>query len=63
MPRLVPLSGQALILEPWDPMYLLEKIVINTESLPGKVLPMGEPFSRLWVHENRCQPVSAALSG
>lgn len=58
MPRLVPLSSGAVILEPWDPMYSREKVVINIKSLPKKVLPVGEPFSRLWRHENDCLPVS-----
>ncbi len=58
MPRLIPLSGEAVILEPWDPMYSREEVKIDTESLPGKILKTGEPFSRIWVHGDSCQPVS-----
>jgi len=58
MPRLIPLSGEAVILEPWDPMYSQEKVEIDTKSLPGKVLKAGEPFSRIWVHKDQCRPVS-----
>jgi len=61
MPRLIPLSNGTLILEPWDPMYSKKKVAINAESLPQKVLPVGQPFSRLWRHKDECQPVSAGI--
>jgi 8-oxo-dGTP pyrophosphatase MutT (NUDIX family) len=61
MPRLVPLSRGTLILEPWDPMYSKKKVEINTESLSQKVLPVGQPFSRIWRHGDECQPVSSGI--
>jgi 8-oxo-dGTP pyrophosphatase MutT (NUDIX family) len=50
LPRLVRLERGALILEPWDPM-IDEDIQIDAGALPSALLPVGEPFSRLWLHE------------
>jgi 8-oxo-dGTP pyrophosphatase MutT (NUDIX family) len=47
-PRLVPLAKGAVIVEPWDPQYLEEEIRIDPRQLPTAVLPVGEPFSRIW---------------
>ncbi len=58
MPRMIIRSDETVILEPWDPMYSQKEVVIDTNSLPGKVLKAGEPFSRIWVHGDRCHPVS-----
>ena len=56
LPRLLSLEGGLLILEPWDPM-IHEEIQVSTETLPFAVLPVGEPFSRLWLREGVWRPV------
>jgi 8-oxo-dGTP pyrophosphatase MutT (NUDIX family) len=57
IPRLVPLANGALILEPWDPMYLDNPIAIRTEDLTDLVLAVGEPFSRIWYDGSLWKPV------
>jgi len=34
-----------------------KQIKIDPESLAGKVLPAGEPFSRLWLNQGIWRPV------
>ena len=58
MPRLVPLDKNSVILEPWDPEYNSEKVEIDQDRLPGALLPVGEPFSRLWCSKGIWKPVS-----
>ena len=58
MPRLVPLEKTSVILEPWDPEYDSEKVEINQDRLPGAVLPVREPFSRLWCSKGIWKPIS-----
>lgn len=55
-PRLVPLKEGALILQPWDPMRYGE-VNVDTKKLEKMILPVGEPFSRLWLHEGIWRPV------
>jgi 8-oxo-dGTP pyrophosphatase MutT (NUDIX family) len=55
-PRLVRLEEGALILEPWDPMFH-EDIQIDAKALHSAVLPVGEAFSRLWLHKGLWRPV------
>lgn len=50
MPRLVPVTGGAVIVEPWDPEYGQEEIDIRPDKLAAAVLGASEPFSRLWLH-------------
>ena len=57
MPRLVPLAKGAVIVEPWDPMYLEKEIVINPEDLATSVLAVGESFSRIWYTGGLWKPV------
>lgn len=57
IPRLVPLAGGAVIIEPWDPMYLEDQIIINPEGLAKSVLTVGEPFSRIWYDGSLWKPV------
>lgn len=57
MPRLWPLETGALIIEPWDPDYDEETVHVNIERLERDILPVGEPFSRLWRHEGVFRPV------
>lgn len=59
MPRLMPATDGAIILEPWDPVYSREEAVINPKFMANKTLPVGEPFSRLWHHRDIWRPVSS----
>jgi len=56
-PRLVPLSKGAMLLQPWDPMRH-EDAEINPDGLEKAILPVGAPFSRLWLHEGIWKPVA-----
>jgi 8-oxo-dGTP pyrophosphatase MutT (NUDIX family) len=56
LPRLLGLKQGALIVEPWDPM-IHEEIQMDVEALPSALLPVGEAFSRLWLHEGVWRPV------
>jgi hypothetical protein len=47
----------AVILEPWDPMIHESEVRIDLADLMKLVLPMGEPFSRLWLYEGIWRPV------
>ena len=57
MPRLIPLKRGGVIVEPWDPAWNQEKIVIDAGTLKEKVLSVGEPFSRLWNDGSLCRPI------
>ena len=57
IPRLVPLANGAVIIEPWDPMYLEDQTIICPEILPNSVLAVGEPFSRIWYDGSLWRPV------
>lgn len=59
-PRLVPLGKGAgsIIVEPWDPMYGREDLRVEAGSLPGRLLPAGAPFSRLWNDGGIWKPVA-----
>ena len=56
LPRLIPHSQGPVILEPWDPLYH-EEIEIDPKRLVDSILPPGEPFSRVWLHEGIWKPV------
>jgi 8-oxo-dGTP pyrophosphatase MutT (NUDIX family) len=55
MPRRMSVGEEAVIVEPWDPRYDDPTLV----PVPGQVLAVGQPFSRLWYHEGRWLPVKA----
>jgi len=55
-PRLVPLKEGALILQPWDPARYGE-VNVDTKTLEKMILPVAEPFSRLWLHDGIWRPV------
>jgi hypothetical protein len=57
LPRLVPLPQGAVIGQPWDPMYSQEEIKLDPESLPARVLPVGESFSRIWCDKGIWKPI------
>ena len=56
-PRLITLSEGAVIVEPWDPMYNHEELNICPSNLPASVVPVGKPFSRLWLNQGIWKPV------
>ena len=57
LPRLVSLAKGAVIVEPWDPQYHDREIRVELESLPEAILPVGEPFSRIWYDGRLWRPV------
>ena len=59
-PRMVKLTDGAVIIEPWDPEFLRERIDIDVKHLPDALLPAGEPFSRIWLSNGLWRPVRAA---
>ncbi|MBN1101840.1 MAG: NUDIX domain-containing protein [Deltaproteobacteria bacterium] len=56
LPVFRPLSGGGVIIEPWDPMYGRE-FSIDASRLASTVVPVGEPFSRIWYCEGIWRPV------
>jgi 8-oxo-dGTP pyrophosphatase MutT (NUDIX family) len=56
LPRLIKLEKGAVLLEPWDPM-IHEDAPVHEMELDGKVLSVGEPFSRLWLNDGVWLPV------
>ena len=45
-----------LILEPWDPM-IDRDVLPDPQELEEAILPVGEPFSRIWNHNGLWRPV------
>ena len=58
-PRLVPLAKGAVIVEPWDPLYGDKDIRIAPGPSRHSILPVGEPFSRIWYDGILWRPVRA----
>jgi 8-oxo-dGTP pyrophosphatase MutT (NUDIX family) len=56
-PRLVPLAKGAVVLQSWDPMRH-EAVEINPENLEKALLPVGAPFSRMWLDKGCWKPVA-----
>jgi 8-oxo-dGTP pyrophosphatase MutT (NUDIX family) len=56
VPKMVHLSDTSLIIEPWDPEYESGP-TINEKTLKNALLPVGAPFSRLWLSEGIWRPV------
>ena len=56
IPRLVPMTGSALILLPWDPHYHDQEIEVEINGLGKRAAPLGKPFSRLWYSEGVWRP-------
>jgi len=56
LPRLIASHQGKMIVEPWDPMFN-KKVNMNSSELEKVILPPGEPFSRLWLHEGLWKPV------
>ena len=57
-PRVLPVEKGAVILEPWDPMIHEKEMKFDLATLKKRVLPVGEPFSRLWLYEGIWRPVA-----
>ncbi len=55
-PRMIRLPHGAMIIEPWDPMFE-NKFEMDEARLEEAVLPVGEPFSRIWLYNGIWRPV------
>ena len=58
IPRLVRLTGSALLLLPWDPHYHDQEIQVEIKGLGKRAAPLGKPFSRLWFSEGVWRPTN-----
>jgi len=61
LPRLVPLSNGAVLVQPWDPMYRQKEINIDPAVLPEWVLPVGASFSRIWCDNGIWKPIKTVI--
>ncbi len=57
LPRVIAVEKGVMILEPWDPMIQEKEVTFDLATLKKLVLPVGEPFSRLWLYEGIWRPV------
>ena len=57
LPRLISLNNEAVIIEPWDTHYHKPNIQFDPSELKNALLPVGEPFSRLWYKAGRWRPI------
>ena len=57
LPRVIPVQKGAVILQPWDPMIHEKEMEFDLATLKKLALPMGQPFSRLWLYEGVWRPV------
>jgi 8-oxo-dGTP pyrophosphatase MutT (NUDIX family) len=62
LPRVIRIEKGAVILEPWDPMIHEKDVEFDIPTLKKLVLPVGEPFSRLWLYEGIWRPVTISKS-
>jgi 8-oxo-dGTP pyrophosphatase MutT (NUDIX family) len=58
-PNMVITSAGPIILEPWDPEWDSETITVDKKYLMDNILPVGQPISRIWLHDNLWLPVKA----
>ena len=58
IPRLVRLTGSAVLLLPWDPHYHDQEIEVEINGLGKRAAPLGRPFSRLWYSEGVWRPIN-----
>ena len=56
-PCLISSQHGPVILQPWDPQIHEENVDIDTKGFEDLVLPPGEPFSRLYLHEGIWKPI------
>jgi 8-oxo-dGTP pyrophosphatase MutT (NUDIX family) len=57
LPRMVPMDGGGVILEPWDKDYSRTDPSFNPRNLENAVLPAGTPFSKIWYNGKVWRPV------
>ncbi len=58
-PRMLSTTAGPVIIEPWDPFYdSSSEEKIDPAGLFRKILPPGEPFSRIWCDRGIWKPVS-----
>jgi 8-oxo-dGTP pyrophosphatase MutT (NUDIX family) len=57
LPRLLSSNNEAVIIEPWDAHYNKTNIQFDPSELENALLPVGEPFSRLWYKAGRWRPI------
>ena len=50
------LGKEAVIIQPWD-LHYGKQIDLDPDELQAKVIPAGEPFSRLWLNQGIWRPV------
>lgn len=55
-PEMIPTDAGPVIIEPWDDQFR-QKVNLNSDTLPGKVLPAGSQFSRIWCDNGHWKPV------
>jgi 8-oxo-dGTP pyrophosphatase MutT (NUDIX family) len=58
LPRMVIFDAGSVIIEPWDPEYRKQKVIINRGKLEESVMPAGASFSRIWYDGHVWRPVS-----
>ena len=58
-PRLLTVGKESIILQPWDRMHQRKEVKIDTENLKKTILPIEEPFSRIWRHKGIWRAVRA----
>jgi len=58
IPRLVPMTGGALLLLPWDPYYHNEEIQVEIKDQGKRAAPLGKPFSRIWYSDGLWRPIN-----
>jgi 8-oxo-dGTP pyrophosphatase MutT (NUDIX family) len=56
LPKMLRLADTSLIIEPWDPAYG-QNLNMDEKTLKTALLPVGTPFSRLWLSEGIWRPV------
>ena len=56
-PNMVVTPAGPIILEPWDPEWHRDTIDVDLNYLRKNILPVGEPMSRIWLHEGLWRPV------
>jgi 8-oxo-dGTP pyrophosphatase MutT (NUDIX family) len=62
IPRVYPSPDGPIIIEPWDPLHGENgDIEIDTSNLSQKILPPGEPFSRIWCDKGVWKPIAPAF--
>jgi 8-oxo-dGTP pyrophosphatase MutT (NUDIX family) len=58
-PRFVSFEGGAVIVQSWDPQLHDPGLAFDPKALESALLPVGEPFSRLWFNGTVWRPVKS----